>query len=190
MQIGKCVIVFLVLATGVASGAEKQPLTFPTEIAKAMQQDIPLGWTIRSDARSIVITRDQQVTLLNPISLPLMELDDVLREFGQKSDYLIILVFRERMTNKDYAELKVKRKHALKVISDNPNVDGKTKYGMLNRESDKYLLPTYFNARFSIYLHRTDRPPLKVYPASASDVRAKILDSVSRVMRAYEEHNN
>jgi len=170
--------------------AKTRPPVFPSEIVTALQPIIPAGWTVKADARSIVIARDEQITLLNPISLPPLELEDLLREFGRKTDYLIILVFKERMTDEQYADLKAKRDKAIRKIVDNPKIDGKTKYSMVNREKDKYPLPMYFNSRFSIYLHRTDPPPLKVYPESAADERTKILKELLKLMRKYEDHGN
>jgi hypothetical protein len=178
------------MAAVVAVAEEKHPPTFPSEIVTALQPNIPAGWTVRTDARSVVITRDEQITLLNPISLPMHDSkEEILREFGQKTDYLVVLVFKERMTDEQYAELQVKRDNAIKKIGDNEKINGKAKWGMMIREKNRHPLPAYFNSRFSIYLHRTDPPPLEVYPKSAADERAKIFHSVSKLMKKYEDHN-
>lgn len=189
MKMRRSIGICLVLATVAATAGDTYPPTYPSEIVAALRPNIPAGWTVRSDARAIVISRDEQIILLNPINLPLMELKDILRDFGQKTDYLIMLVFKERMADKQYADLKAKRAEAIKEITNNPKLDGKTKYGMLNDEDDRHPLPTYFNSRFSIYLHRTDPPPLEVHPESAANQRTQVLLALSKMMTEYD-HNN
>ncbi len=181
------VLACFVLATGVAHGAEKQAPTFPFQVVEALQPSVPEGWTMRSDSRSIVITRDEPVTLLSTISLPAMPREDLLREFGRKSDYLIVLVFRERLSEQDYAELKAKRDRALKLIEDNPYVNSKARYGMVNTEKERHPLPTYSTSRFSIYLHRTDIWGEKVLPESAAAERDKLFDALSHMLQRYEQ---
>jgi len=180
----------LFLVTTLVAAAEQHPPTFPSEIAAALQSDIPEGWTVKADSSCITISRDAQITLLNPVSLPGGDLEKLLRDFGHKTDYLIVLTFRERMTDEQYAQLKANRDRAIKKIADNQKIDGKTKYGMMRQERNRHPLPTHFNSRFSIYLHRTDPPPLQVYPKSAADERAKILEAVSKLMTKHEDHSN
>lgn len=184
-------IALLLLFVAVSAADAQQPAlpTLPTDVVTALKPSIPSGWTVKSDFSSIIISRDQQVTLLNPISLPAMPKDDILRQFGQKTDYHIVLVFKERMSDQQYADLKQQRDAAIQKISDDPMIDGKSKYGMLNKENDRYWLPTYFNDRFSIYQQRTDSPPLQVYPTSAAEERSRILDSLSKLMKKYKDEN-
>ena len=120
-----------ILFAGTVQAGEQPKLIFPDQIAKVLRQDLPKGWTLKSDGRSIVITRDEQLTLMGTInrgfipSLPISsnsnsQSDGGWEEYGLKhgfkNDYIISIVFKPRMTDQQYLELKAKRDAAIKKI--------------------------------------------------------------------------
>ncbi len=81
-----------ILFAGTVQAREQPKPDYPFQIAKVLRQDLPNGWTLKSDGSSIVITRDEQLTLMGTInigfipSLPIVLLG--LRSFFHFENYV------------------------------------------------------------------------------------------------------
>jgi len=178
-------VILLMWAVSVFAADEISKPVYPTEVAAVLRKELPAGWRCTADHNCIVICRDEQVTRLNLISLPLLKREDLLAEFGHKTDYLIVLVFRPRLSDKQVEELRSVRDHAVEKIRPEDDM----KHSRTSQESRKYLVPDYFNSQFSIYLNRTDDGSSAIYPESAAKERDAILAVLSRMVERYGDHN-
>ena len=175
MKIVPITILALLTATGFAQ--ENIPI-YPSEIAALLKTELPEGWHCSADNNGIVIIRDEQVTLLNLISLPPGGWDELANQRGTRTDYMITLAFRPRLSNKQIDELKVLQKKAVSAVRP----DDDLKHSRTIMESEKYLIPNYYNSRFSIYLTRTDDGATKIFPESAENERDAILSILTKMI--------
>ena len=168
---------FLALLTITGFAQENTPI-YPFEISAILKPILPTGWRCSADNNGIVITRDEQVTLLNLASLPPGGLGRLANQFGKKTDYMIILAFRPRLSDKQIDGLKALQADAVSAVrpTDDP------KHSRSTLEAEKYVLPNYYNSRFSIYMTRTDDGMTKIFPVSAENERDTILAALSKMI--------
>ena len=160
-----------------ASGAEPSRVSLPPEIDK-VRAALPPGWSCEGDFNCMVISRQEPVILLNPISLPASpSQEQVLAEFGVRSHYQIVLLFRPRLSDDELRELQAVR--TLAIERARANDDGKPSRSA--QAALKILLPTYTYNNWSIYLHRTDGFPLAVYPKEAAAERDAVFLGLDRL---------
>ncbi|MBN2308851.1 MAG: hypothetical protein JXR94_07780 [Candidatus Hydrogenedentes bacterium] len=181
-----------ILCAAALPTAESRPAE-PGAIAEALSEDLPAGWRCITDLDCIVIFREEKVTLLNPSGLPGLpgwrgiDGDEILREYGLESQYMMVLVFRPRLSDEQYAKLVESRDTALRKIGEDGDLDTKETAYNLTTEKERHPIPEYFNERYSIYVHRTDRPCFLVYPEAAAQERDRILATLSQFMEKYED---
>lgn len=158
----------------------------PKQIANKISDALPQNWSCEYDHSIIYISYNDEVTLLNPISLPSLESEEeILKDFGFKSQYIIMLHFTPRITDDVYTKMKNIQKDALNKIELDKSLDGKAKWDIMHRELKKHLLPKYYNFRYSIYFYRTDSNPLEVYPKSVAEERDVILNNIEKIFSNY-----
>ena len=187
-------IVFLCLALSTALADESYvPPVYPYEVAAVLRPVLPEGWTCKGDhISSLVICRRDQVTLFNPVNRAAKAksetFDDYHRKHGRQTDYMIVLVFRPRLTDDQFAKLVTARDDAVKKIENAPNPND-WKWDRARQEAESHFIPEYFNAKCSIYVQRTDPPFLEIYPKEAADDRDRILNLLSKWLTKYKDHN-
>ena len=126
-----------------------------------------------------MISRDEPVTQLNMISLPPMKQERLLREFGMRIHDQIVLLFRPRLSKRQLRALKTWGKREVSSVDDDP------KHSRSSLEWRKFLLPQYFTDRSSIYVHRTDDGPIRIFPESAAAERDAVLKIMGTLFRKH-----
>jgi len=185
MKMKRNIIIVLALFTVSVFAQENNKPIYPPEIAAVLKKELPAGWRCSSDHNCIVISRDEQVTLVSLVSLPPAEWKELIDRFGIKTDYIILLVFRPRLSDEQIEELKKLRDQSVERIRPSDDL----KHGTTGLESRKYLLPNYQNSRFSIYLSRTDDQISKIFPESVEKERDVVLSVLSKIIEKREDPN-
>lgn len=165
------------LTLGSASGAEPSRMSLPPTMDK-VKATLPSGWRCEGDRGCMVISRQEPVILLNTVSLPAMQSQErLLAEFGVRSHYQIVLLFRPKLADDELQELQAVRNRAI----GRARANDEPKHSRSTRAARKILLPTYSYNIWSIYVHRTDGFPLAVYPKEAAAERDAVLQGLDRL---------
>ena len=151
-------------------------------VVKKIRSRLPSGWSCEGDHTCVVVSRNEPVIRLNLISLPRPASDErLLREFGIRTRYQIVLVFKPRLSEEELRELKALRAG---VVERARTIDD-AKGSQSNRAVRKFDLPVYFDARFSIYVYRTDDGPISIYPKEAVAERDAVLGVLDALFEKY-----
>ena len=180
------ILAIFLVTVGVTLADDQRIPIGPKEIAAALRPSLQPGWACSADDGCLVVKRMKPVTMLHLASLPLQpDHDKLVREYGRKTDYMLVFIFRPRLSRKQLAELRAARSRAIK--GKMPEDAGKHLPSVM--EKRKYVLPSYFNSHYSIYFHRTDSGFTRIYPEEAARERDAILDTLSKWMAKHEDHN-
>ena len=122
--------------------------------------------------------------MLNTASLPAIASQErLLAEFGVRTHYQIVLLFRPRLSDEELQALKAVR--ALAIERARANDDAK--HSRAARAARKILLPAYSYSNLSIYIHRTDGFPSEIYPKEARAERDAILRALDALFGRHTE---
>lgn len=100
-------------------------------------------------------------------------------QFGVKTPYQIVLLFRPGLSEQELRDLQNLRKQAIESARANDD----PKYSRSARASRKFILPTYSYQGLSIYVHRTDDGAMEIYPKQAAAERDVILKAIDEFFR-------
>lgn len=179
-------IVILHIVTLCINVKAKEPFTLPSQIATALIEVLPPGWKCISDNSTLCIIHEEEITLLNPISLPsAIEKDKLLKDYGIKSQFIILLRFTPKLTIVEYNKIKKLRDDVLNKINTNKSLSGKERWDRTNQIVEKYSIPVYYTSSHSIYLYKTDRSILEVYPETIKKERDIILKEIEKLLNKY-----
>jgi len=128
----------------------------------------------------MVISRQEPVTLLYPISLPdISSTEALLKRYGIKTHYQIVLQFRPRLSEQELQELKDLQEKV--VAAAKANDDPKHAYSM--EAARKIALPKYNYKRSSIYLYRTGEEGYMTFPEEAAAEISAIMKSIDEFFK-------
>jgi len=158
----------------------------PTEIHAQIKEVLPQGWQMVSDHSNLIIYREKKVEFLNPVSLPAKSHERLLKEYGWKESLIVKLRFVPKLHKDELQKIINIRSEQIKKIKDDITIHDKSKYGLLAKIRQKFLVPQYFNTRYSIYLHRTDRGNYPFWPKEARNELQIILKKLNLLMKKYD----
>ena len=166
---------------------EKQPNVNSYAGAKAIgelvKKKLPDGWTCTYDHSEVIIKRNNPVLMANVVSIPYGPLEKYAKENGWKSSYLMTLHFVPKLSSKQYNSLMLFKKKQLSKVS--PNV-AFGKHVEANQVNEQFLVPRYFNSRYSVYLYKTDDAScLKVFPKSVEEETKLVLRIIESLLKKY-----
>jgi hypothetical protein len=155
----------------------------PEDYAAIVRPQLPPGWHCTYDFRTLVISHDDQVTFLNTIGLPSAERnDEFFKKHGVQGPYLIVMKFVSRLSAADQRALADRRRQAVEEARTGREREKYTGSDVYER----HFVPEYFNHRFSIDLHTSDRWPLKlVAPADVVKQRDAIMKLLQANLQKY-----
>ena len=151
-------------------------------VVETIRSKLPSGWSCEGDHICVVISRHEPVTRLNLISLPAASSEErILREFGVRTRYQIVLIFKPRLSEEELRGLKALRAAAV----ERAQASDDAKRSRSARAARKFDLPAYFDARLSVYVYRTDDGPIGIYPKEAAKERDAVLGIFDAMFEKY-----
>lgn len=167
---------------------EKQPnigdYADSREIGRYIKGKLPDGWTCTYDYTEIVIKRDKPITVVNGVNLPI-DRNRTLKDYGMQTSYFMTLHFVPKLKKEQYDSLLLFQKNQLSKVSPD---DAYNKYEETNKIIRQFLIPRYYNSRFSVYFHQTDTGYLKVIPKSVEQETKLVLQIIESLLKKYSNH--